>query len=245
MDFCDLQERLLRDVKRRVSNGEITERRLARAAGLSQPHMHNILKGIRDLTPFNADRILRTLRLTICDLLETRELQHGLDWRRGTNVPGREIPVVTNLVGAGSLWPLAESHFERFHLAESQFRHFRQPLAARLAPDPAMSEIFSGGELIILETGLEMSGLSDGRDLFLVELDGEIYARYLRLGRFNAYVLDGRSAQFPLRWETLRRDRLVRDVKARIHFRNHVQPVAGLRRPPGTCGAPPVRSVAS
>ena len=245
MDFCDLHGRLLQDVKRRVSGGEITERSLARATGISQPHMHNVLKGIRDLTPLNADRILRALRLTICDLLEIRELKNGLDSRGATNEPGREIPVVTNLVGAGSRWPVAVSHFERFHLAESQFRCFRQPLAARLAPDPAMADIFAGGELIILETGLEKSSFTGGRDLVLIELDGGLHARYLRVGRFKTYVLDCRSAQFPLRWETKGRDALVRDVKARIHFREHLPQPAARRRPPGTCGALPARSVAS
>jgi hypothetical protein len=32
-------------LRERVMNGEISERRLAQLTGISQPHMHNVLKG--------------------------------------------------------------------------------------------------------------------------------------------------------------------------------------------------------
>ena len=245
MDFCDLQERLLRDVKRRVSSGEITERKLARTTGISQPHMHNILKGVRDLTLNNADRILQALRLSVCDLLEIQELQHGLDWHSKAGIHGREVPVVAGLLGSGSSWPPVISRFERYHLAESHFQRFRQPVAGRLAPDPAMSDLFAGGELIILETDLKMSDSVDPVDLFLVALHNGIFVRYLRVGRHWVYVVDSLSAQRPLQWTTIRRSSLVTAVKARLHFREHLQAPGVPRRPPGTCGAPLPRSVAN
>jgi transcriptional regulator with XRE-family HTH domain len=70
MDFETLQRRLLARVRGRVQNGELTERGLARMIGISQPHMHHILKGARALSLENADRILRRLDMTILDLLE-------------------------------------------------------------------------------------------------------------------------------------------------------------------------------
>lgn len=68
MYFETLQGRLLNSVRWRVQNGELTERRLAGLIGVSQPHMHNILKGARTLSPEKADRILRTLEMSVLDL---------------------------------------------------------------------------------------------------------------------------------------------------------------------------------
>ena len=48
----------------RLSNGELSERRLARLTGISQPHVHNVLKGKRILSPRAADQILHRLELT-------------------------------------------------------------------------------------------------------------------------------------------------------------------------------------
>jgi DNA-binding transcriptional regulator YdaS (Cro superfamily) len=68
MYFETLQARLLDYVRWKVRNGELTERRLAGLIGVSQPHMHNVLKGLRTLSPGIADRILRMLEMSVLDL---------------------------------------------------------------------------------------------------------------------------------------------------------------------------------
>lgn len=68
MYFETLQQRLLEYVKWRVRNGELTERRLAGLIGISQPHMHNVLKGIRTLSLGIADRILKAMEMSVLDL---------------------------------------------------------------------------------------------------------------------------------------------------------------------------------
>jgi hypothetical protein len=73
VNFERLQKRLIDRLRAKVRNGEITERRLARIAGLSQPHVHNALKGIRALSPEASDRILRELRISILDLIDREE----------------------------------------------------------------------------------------------------------------------------------------------------------------------------
>lgn len=79
MDFQTLRGRLIEHVNDRVRNGELTERRLARMIGISQPHMHNVLKGARILSPQNADRILRNLEISLLDLLVPDEIRvHAL-----------------------------------------------------------------------------------------------------------------------------------------------------------------------
>lgn len=69
MTFTGMLGRIAEELRWRVRNGEISERGLARLAGLSQPHVHNVLKGVRVLSPDSADRLLRALGLNAGDLL--------------------------------------------------------------------------------------------------------------------------------------------------------------------------------
>ncbi|HEY7393104.1 MAG TPA: helix-turn-helix domain-containing protein [Bryobacteraceae bacterium] len=63
--------RLLRHLRDRIRQGEITERSLAKITGISQPHLHNVLKGKRLLSTEKADRILSYLRLDLRALLDS------------------------------------------------------------------------------------------------------------------------------------------------------------------------------
>ena len=75
MTFIHLQQRLVDHLRHRVRSGETTERGLARIAGLSQPHLHNVLKGKRLLSIEMADEILRKLEIDLVDLIEPGELE--------------------------------------------------------------------------------------------------------------------------------------------------------------------------
>jgi transcriptional regulator with XRE-family HTH domain len=70
MNFWELERRLLADIRERVRRGDLTERGLARLAGVSQPHIHNVLKGKRDLSIETADAILSALGIDLADLLD-------------------------------------------------------------------------------------------------------------------------------------------------------------------------------
>ena len=73
--FEDLLGRLNGLMRRKVQNGEASERGLARLAGLSQSHLHNVLKGERALRPKTADRVLRAMHLSVHDLM--KEVERG------------------------------------------------------------------------------------------------------------------------------------------------------------------------
>jgi len=77
MTFHELQRRLLDRPRRRIRSGEVTERGLAKLSGISQPHLHNVLKGKRVLSVEMADEILHNLGLNVLDLLEPEELEAG------------------------------------------------------------------------------------------------------------------------------------------------------------------------
>ena len=78
MDFHELERRLLEHLRNLVRRGEITERGLARITGISQPHIHNVLKGKRTLSLDTADIILHILRLDLLDLVRPEELAEKL-----------------------------------------------------------------------------------------------------------------------------------------------------------------------
>lgn len=73
MYFADLHQRLLDHIRALLDRGETTERRLARQSGLSQSHLHNVLKGARSLSNQLADRLLRHLEMNVLDLLSPEE----------------------------------------------------------------------------------------------------------------------------------------------------------------------------
>jgi hypothetical protein len=70
INFEGLHTRLLDLLRLRIRNGVVTERQLARITGVSQPHMHNVLKGVRYLSFQMTDQVLARLRLSVADLLE-------------------------------------------------------------------------------------------------------------------------------------------------------------------------------
>ena len=70
--LVDLQARALDRARIAVRNGRFTERGLARAMFISQPHAHNMLAGRRGCTPEMADALLEQLGLTVWDLMEIR-----------------------------------------------------------------------------------------------------------------------------------------------------------------------------
>jgi hypothetical protein len=81
-----LLERLIFAVNLRIKNGEYTERGLARVLGVSQPQMHNVLKGARTLHTNLADRLLLKLGISVLHLFEEGELSEEL--RARLSAPG-------------------------------------------------------------------------------------------------------------------------------------------------------------
>jgi len=105
--FAELGSRLIEFVAGRIRNGDYTERGLARILDVSQPQLHNVLKGARPLRPDLADLLLRYFQISALDLayahelttqIKIREASLGFDWNRageqiGSHVlPGREVP---------------------------------------------------------------------------------------------------------------------------------------------------------
>jgi transcriptional regulator with XRE-family HTH domain len=92
--FERLFRRLIEAVNLRIKNGEYTERGLARILGISQPQMHNVLKGARTLHVDLADRLLAKLGLSVLHLFEADELSEELRARlAGTGLSALKKPI--------------------------------------------------------------------------------------------------------------------------------------------------------
>ncbi|HLK70127.1 MAG TPA: helix-turn-helix domain-containing protein [Bryobacteraceae bacterium] len=74
MTFQELRCRFVDHLRERVRSGELTERSLAKMTGVSQPHIHNVLKGKRVLSPEMSDEILLNLQMDLMDLVTLEDL---------------------------------------------------------------------------------------------------------------------------------------------------------------------------
>ena len=82
MTFREAQLKLLAYVVDRIHNGELTERGFARLLGISQPHVHNVLKGVRNLSPEIFDSILKYFHMSLLDLASVEEVEANLKKRK-------------------------------------------------------------------------------------------------------------------------------------------------------------------
>ena len=73
--FAEFHTRMIAWLRDKVRSGELTERGLARMTGISQPHIHNVLKGKKLFSVEVSDTILRELDLDLLDLLDPAELK--------------------------------------------------------------------------------------------------------------------------------------------------------------------------
>lgn len=88
LTFTELFNRLIMEVLFRINSGDLSERQLARLLGLSQPQLHNVLKGKRRLQPVVADRLLQIFGLSIADLLSP---VNSSPCERAANVPRKAL----------------------------------------------------------------------------------------------------------------------------------------------------------
>ena len=87
--FGVLYCRLLAFVNSRIRNGELSERALALRLGISQPQLHNVLKGARKLQNWLADAFLAEFAISVLDLLTAAELS-GQDNHHSHAFPSAE-----------------------------------------------------------------------------------------------------------------------------------------------------------
>src|SRR5260370_12981798 len=113
---------MLDHVRGRIHNGGLTERGFARLIGISQPHAHNVLKGVRNLSPEIFDSILKTFKMSLLDLAPLEVLEANLKQRKAQQ-PTPEMGFMSARIGPGMHWPT------RIGTREPDPLPFRAPLA--------------------------------------------------------------------------------------------------------------------
>jgi hypothetical protein len=174
VDFRLLQMRLVSHVRDRVRNGEVSERSLARLTGISQPHIHNVLKGARLLSPDMADQMLRRLRIDLADLLAAGEPGAG-----PCAPPGQEpaesvcrtVPLLDGCIGPEYPYPQAAG-LAGYPFPAADVESLRAPVAARLAPDPLGPPIFAGTGVVLLDRAESVRRDPDEQGYFALRLSG-------------------------------------------------------------------------
>ena len=191
MYLGELHARLIELAQRRVRAGEITERGLARRCGMSQPHLHNVLKQIRALSNDAADRLMQALGVTIADLLWTGLGDAGGDLRA--------VPVLRNRLGPGADAVLGV-YRGTMALPASLVAGLVDPVAARLAPDLALPRGVAANDLVLLDQNPVVRSSARGGGLWVVAEEGGLRVRYLRAGGTILYVASEATLDDPRRW---------------------------------------------
>jgi hypothetical protein len=200
MLFQTFQDRLVVAIRARVRNGELTERRLARLTGISQPHMHNVLKGIRTLSPEVADLLLRELRLSLLDLLDPSELGGRLDGDASAHMAYGEVPLLQGALGPGYPCPETVNGTECYPFPGAQLKTLVRPVTARLAGDPSMISTILDGDLVLLDQSERRREAIEPDALYAVEHEGQGLIRWVRSGVRCIYLVTADTFTTPARW---------------------------------------------
>ena len=200
MYFGVLHQRLVEHIQCVVRSGRLTERRLARLTGVSQPHLHNVLKGTRLLSPQMADQVLQQLRMTVYDLPGSREPDvAGIPVLRGTLGPGLDLPG-----GVESRVTLPITFVAR------------EPALMRLGRDPASEPLYQAGDWVLVDRAEAMRLRPDPEAHYAVSAPGGPGIR--RVARDGESLLLGGPGRNPAPAITvsLREKNILDIVRARV-----------------------------
>jgi hypothetical protein len=79
LDFGELHRRLVMYLQDIVRKGTITERSLSRITGISQPHIHQVLKGKKSFSMATANQVLHALHSNLLDFLDDEDIEQ---WKK-------------------------------------------------------------------------------------------------------------------------------------------------------------------
>lgn len=194
MYFHELHGRLIDIARERVRAGELTERGLARMCGISQPHMHNVLKKIRALSTAGADRLMRALDIRITDL----------PWRVSSerNADVRAIPMLRNRIGpgTGAVFTEIRGHIP---LPQSLVKDVVEPLAARLGPDLVLPKSLAAHDLVLLDQNPRLRGTPGEKSIWVVSEGARLRVRYLRKDGARLCVANEVTLDDPGKWHAI------------------------------------------
>jgi transcriptional regulator with XRE-family HTH domain len=163
MYFEDLLQRVAGAITTRMREAGLSERRLAAITGISQPHIHNVLKGKRILSPSAADQILRCLDLDLTALAGGPGSATGGAAPACVQAALVEVPVLDGWLGPSLPLPTVASADERYPFPASFVAGLDRPAVARLAADPRLDGELREHDLVLLDHSPEVRRAPDRR----------------------------------------------------------------------------------
>ncbi len=220
MRFDDFQKLLVTSLRARVRNGEFTERGLAKAVGVSQPHVHNILKGVRILSPDIGDLILHRLNISLFDLLDPDHAARPLKLRSTAASQYSHVQVLNGKIGPGYPWPTEISSSERFPISYSRLAGMQHPVVARTAADAAMEPIFASNDIALLDQSPIARTEIHADSLYVLKRGNHGLIRRLRVVANSLYIMAETQLCKPAEWERISLVNLdiTHIVRARVTF---------------------------
>lgn len=113
--------------------------------------MHNVLKGVRILTPRLADKMLLGLGLSLLDLVEAHEFRAAAERMWLQNLDLIAVPLAGGRLGPGEEWPDFNAAPEWIPLNRHEISGVLEPVVVRLGPDPRLPWTISLNTLALLE----------------------------------------------------------------------------------------------
>jgi len=215
LTFQDAQAKLLAHVRDRIHNGELTERSLARRIGISQPHVHNVLKGVRNLSPEIFDSLLNFFQMSLLDLAPFDDLESAIARRRATERVS-EIPFLDARIGPSLPWPAAVNWREAYpfpSLAVSP-----ELVMARLGPDHSMSRTLVDSDVALLDTSERGRSPVSPEGLYAVSFGGQAVLRHIRRGARTYYLVTDVAMNQPALWQRLSPTELAGSMRGRVRW---------------------------
>lgn len=218
MLFADVRNALVTELRARVRNGELTERGLARIVGVSQPHIHNVLKGVRALSPELSDQILQHLRLSLLDLIEREQMEAHLSFvLDGEYV---YVPLLEGRIGPGFPWPTRVVESNRLPFPSNPAASIANPVAVRLGEDSRMSPAFTAGDVALLDQSPRARSQIEHGAFYIVKSASGGIVRRLETKGSEVYLVAEDSNRHPSGWQAvhLKGKPLTHLVRARAHI---------------------------
>jgi hypothetical protein len=219
LTFREAQLKLLAYVVDRIHNGELTERGFARLLGISQPHVHNVLKGVRNLSPEIFDSILKYFHMSLLDLASVEELEANFKKRKAPT-PVAEAPFLDSPVGPGMPWPEGVNWRRSYPLPFRALTAQVGLVMAELASDPYMHETVAGSDIALLDTSERARSDISPLGLYVVSRGGEAVLRHIRPAAQGLYLVTDATLDTPAIWEKvgISYGELAAIVKARVFW---------------------------
>ena len=196
--FGGLSRRLIERVRLLIRNGEATERGLARQIGISQPHLHNVLKGVREMTPQVADLLLKGLGISVLEMATPNELGDCLQRTQPFDVTMIYVPLLRGTLGPRWPFPEATDAVSWFQMPSLDLAGVRRPALAALGEDEELPGFVSGARMAMID--LDEAGRVNPTEggWYAVRWGGAGYVRQVRLAGDQLLL----SAQRPLLGQT-------------------------------------------